>query len=208
MMRAIVALLLAVMAAGCTSPPPLLTLSGRICDAAPSLADATPVPYDSRGGVVVPFGPDSRCLDMGGGRTVTYAVFGLPTAAVPYQLTITSEVVGHALVAPVAQIFDANGAKGRHMDTTDFRPGITGYTAGLRAQPSDRTLLVYADPATVGQPTLLRLGAGEIGTRVAAAVFVPIILVAPTQDQLRERGATLSLNGQVRVVASTVPIVP
>lgn len=209
MTRSLLALLLAVVVSGCAQPaPPLLTLSGRSCEAAPALGPATPVPYDSRTGVVVPFGPNSPCLDTGGGRTVTYAVFGLPPVTGPYQLTISSEIVGHAVIAPVAQIYDVSGGKGRHLDTAEFRQDITGFTAGLRAQAADRVLIVSADPATVGQPTILRLGARVVGTQIAAAVLIPIIVVAPVQDQLRERGATLALNGQVRVVATPIPTVP
>lgn len=199
------ALSLAAALAACARPdPPLLTLSGRVCDVAPVLTNAAPVPFDSRAGVSVTLGANTPCLDTGGGRSVTYAVFRLPDATGPYQLTITSAVVGNAVVAPRATVYDAAGAVLRTLPPSEFRQGIAGFTAGLRSQGSERLLLVSADPATIGQPTTLRLSAREIGTQLAAAAVIPIIIAVPVYDQTRERGVTLSLNGVVSV--SAVPI--
>jgi hypothetical protein len=195
--------------AGCAQPdPPLLTLTGRSCDVAPVLSAAIPVPFDERRGATATFGASSPCLAAGGGRTVTYAVFQLPDTQESFQVTVASEVVGKAVVMPQASVYNASGTVVRTIAAGDFRPTITGFTAGLRTRAGDKLLLVSADPATIGEPTTLRLSARDIGTQVAATVFIPIIIAAPVYDQQKQHAATLSLNGLVRVSAAPIPIVP
>jgi hypothetical protein len=200
-------LVLAVMLTGCVqADPPLLVLTGRSCDAVPVLNNAIPVPFASRSGAVATLGLHSPCLQANGGRAVTYAVFSLPEGVAPFLVTITSNLVGTAVVRPRATVYDANGLILRTIKAEDFRPTITGFTAGLRAQANDRLIMISADPASIGEPTTLRLGARNIGTQVAATAYVPIIITVPVQDQQRENRATLSLNGTIQVNADPIQV--
>jgi hypothetical protein len=131
--------------------PPTLSLDASPCVAAPDLAGATPVPFDSEKPVTVTVNAVASCLQPENGERRSYAVFLLPETQSPYLVSVTSLLRGATLLSPRLLILDSQGklARERQRDTFMFRG--TSLYAGIRAYPGDRYLLVESDPATVGQ---------------------------------------------------------
>ena len=216
--RALGAALLILGMTGCTTPPPpLLTLGARACDSRPALADAVVVPFNDADGGRARLDGTSRCLDLpqGGGQT-TYAAFRLPDAQLPSSVTITSLVErGGAIVSPRVTVMSASGAVLRVIEPGEFQASIEGLRAGLRTRPGERYVIVAADPRTLGEPLMLRLGllsrsmraAKPILLAMAGPVFVPIF-IPPANIQPTQRATTRSLSGIIRVTDEPVVIAP
>ncbi len=211
-MRQILAasLLLAVSACSHLAAPPVLTLGQRVCDAQPVLDGAVAVPFD-QAGAVVKLGASSRCLQPSPTAPgVTYAVFRLPDAPQPYNVTVASVAADNAVVSPVLSVYGDDGSIRRTVPPAAFRAGVYGFETGLRAQPGDRILVVTADPASLGHQQTLRLSLRDQGgVQTAAAVIVPIIIFVPhVRPGLTQQDVTLALNGTIRVAATPVTRVP
>jgi hypothetical protein len=200
--------------AGCApaAEPPLTSLGDRACDAQPFTGDAIPVPFDSGSGATARFGATTRCLVLpdaarpGGVAKVTYAAFRLPDAPAPYAVTVASLPTLGTVVPPRLAVLDEAGRVTRTVALDGFQSGLFGFRTGLRIQPGERTVVVEADPARIGQYTLLRLGLRDSHWPQVAArgiVIVPVVIPDGPAQQT-EAAATLALNGTVRVTAAPI----
>ncbi len=187
--------------------PPLLTLGGRQCDAAPVLDGAVAVPLHDH--VAVAYGEASHCLLSADAQTrLTYAVFRLPDAPAPYSVTVTSLAKQGVLVSPRLSVLDGNGAVTRSLAPGDFRESLEGLRAGLRIAPRERYLVAVADPARLGQMVTLRMSLRQQGgVDVAGLIIIPIIIPSGGPP-VRWKDAIYALNGSIQVAAEPLVTVP
>jgi len=195
----------ALLLGGC-SQPPLLSLSGRVCDAAPQLAAENQVPFGSAGGATVVLDANSRCVETPEGPA-TYAVFALPAAAGPYQITVRSRPRGISLLWPEATIYGQDNGPRRSI--TAFRSAAGAVVASARGEAGDRYVVVTSTPDTVGRREEIPTAANPAPIRLAATVIVPVIIpatpIGPTSNVLP---AVLAHSGAVTVSAMPFVTVP
>ncbi len=152
------ALLSALMAAGCATPPldvpPVLDLAGHECTETPSLAAAVPVVAIIDGKSEKPsttmLDANSPCLARPAGKAL-YALFAVPDGG-PYTISIASVPLGRSLLAPRASVLDDKGGLVRELPTSSFMFRGTYFTALYRSHAGERYILVESDPPSVGKP--------------------------------------------------------
>lgn len=170
------------------------------------------MPFGNAAGVEQKIDGRGHCLAVPPAGKASYAVFRLPDATAPYNVTVSSLVTGVTLISPRVTIDDDAGTPGRIIEPRDFHSGIDGLQAGLRIRPGERYVVVVANPATLGQPVTLRLSLRErLGVQLAfAGPIIPLAPFAllPRPQPLTQRPATLSLNGVVRVSAEPIRVMP
>lgn len=191
---------------GCVPPPPVLSLASRPCTAAVQLAPATEVPFAVASGTTVTVDATAACVETPSGRA-SYVVFRLPAATAPYQITVRSAARGLALMLPKAEIYDAQDRPRGEID--GFRGMREALVASARGLPGDRYVVVASSPASIGLQRSMPTAAVTRPVRVAAAVFVPIVIpmqpTGPTSDQV---GVVLAHSGSVTVTAMPYVTLP
>ncbi|HVJ54292.1 MAG TPA: hypothetical protein VM689_17640 [Aliidongia sp.] len=153
-------LLLAFVLAGCSHPPPVLSLNGRTCDRSPNLAKAAPLaaPGSSDVSQTVEFQATGACLDTESGPAL-YAAFALPAATQPYILEVKARDQqaqlaggdGYSLPAPHLTLLDAAGKPVRELRAPDFIYRGNGASVLVRLHAEERFVLIASDPTLVGQ---------------------------------------------------------
>jgi hypothetical protein len=155
--RVVPGLLLAFVLAGCSHPPPVLSLNGRVCDPTPNLTKAVPLPAPGGSDVsqTVEFQATGACLDTESGPAL-YAAFALPAATQPYILEVKARDQqaqlaggdGYSLPAPHLTLLDAAGKPVR---APDFIYRGNGASVLIRLHAEERFVLIASDPTLVGQ---------------------------------------------------------
>jgi hypothetical protein len=202
--RALLALSLLLMA-GC-SHPPLLSLAQRVCDAAPQLIPGNEVSFGRSGGKTVVVNAASPCIDTPAGRA-SYVVFALPATNDPYQITVRSSLHGTALIWPNSIIYGADDRV--RLNIRDFRGAASNLVASARGEPGDRYVVVTSTPGTIGRPYDLPTALKLSPVRLAAAVYVPIILPATPVGPMTDRvPAILAHSGTITVSAMPFVTIP
>lgn len=152
MRRALLGVTAAIALTGCGpdgGPPPVLTLAGRTCTAAPDLATAQVIAKQD-GEAKVTLDVNAACLETAGGKA-TYAAFRLPNPAEPALVDIYSEARGTSIFSPRILMLDANGQQLREISRDNFVYRGRALHAALRQQPGEVYLVAVADTGTVGQ---------------------------------------------------------
>ena len=210
MRRGLSILAVAALAACSRTDPPVLSLGDRVCDAQPALETAIPVPMGDMSGAMATLSMTSRCLtgEQPGRPSVTYAAFRLPSTAQSYTLTVASLANNQTVVRPHLTVLGEAGDIRRTVMPDDVRADVSGYHAGLRLGSDDRTLVVSADPAHLGERVKLRLSlVSPAGVQVAASVPIPIYIYQPPPPVLTSRDTTIALNGTIRVSAQPLDVI-
>jgi hypothetical protein len=91
------------------------------------------------------------CLQDGQGAKSLYAVFRLPAASTPYQITIASQPLGAGLFSPHLLLVDDQGKVLREIPRDSFLFHGDDLSVALRAHPGEAYLVAASDPQSVGQ---------------------------------------------------------
>ena len=190
----------ALLVSACVTPPPdvppLLEVTSANCAAAPDLSAAVPTVVtldgDDEKPAVVTLDANSRCLAGTTGKSL-YAIFAIPEGG-PYTISLSSVSLGSSILAPKAEVLDAQGAVLHELPASGFLFRGTNLTSLYRSHAGERYLLVESDPANVGKP-LQRLKENVQVTAVSTGyVYVEIHTGTDVAST-----ATWSHNGQISV---------
>lgn len=200
------AIALPLLGAGCMAPPPILSLEARSCTASVQLAPASEVSFGVASGTTMMVDATAPCFETPAGRA-SYAVFRLPVATEPFQITVRSSARGLALLLPKAEIYDAQDRPRAAID--GFRAVRGALVASARGLPGDRYVVVASSPASVGLQRSMPTAGDPRPVRVAAAVFVPVLIpMQPTGPTTDQTGAVLAHSGSVTVTAMPYVTLP
>ena len=188
------------------SPPSLLSLADRVCDKAPRLMPGNEVSLGRGGSKTVIVDASSPCVETPAGRA-SYVVFELPTVNSAYLITVHSHPRGGGLISPEAKIYGAGDQPRR--DVSGFRGAAGALVASATGEPGDRYVVVTSTPATIGGPQNIPTATNPPPVRLAATVFVPIIIpptpTGPTTDAV---DTVLAHSGAITVSADPFVTVP
>ena len=209
MPRRALGVLAALVLSACAQPtaPPVLSLEGRGCGAAPSLADAqtlslgsgSPSVFQPDPTVTVVLDATTPCFAVGDTASA-YVVFALPETAEPYVVGVTVAPLGQSLLSPRLLVLDASGAVLRERPRDAFEFHGPSLYAGIRAYPSDRFLVVASDAPTVGQQHSQLVGQ----TQSTPICGMPGCFYVNTGSERRSAYVS-SHNGRVTVGARQLP---
>jgi len=118
----------------------------------------------------------------------------------PYLLTVRSIPVGGTLFSPRIKLLDADGEVTRELGRDQFRAHGPTLYAGLRAQPTDRTLVVASDPTPIGE-TSSQIAEGVNASVVAAGGAFFVVRSGVESNTTY----TMAFNGRVEVRAQPWP---
>jgi hypothetical protein len=194
---------LAAAVAGCAktpAPPPVTSLDGRSCAAAPELDGARPLSLEEGDKETVELGPSAPCWQADSRSLSTYAVFRLPTAEQSYVITVRSAPVGEALFAARLALLDEKGAITRELgcDTFHFQGPIL-YQA-IRSRPAERYLVVASDPSVVGKQVSQVIG--SVSTQMVTTGTAFFSVYTGREDTSVH---TFAHNGSLTVSAEPIP---
>jgi len=188
------------LASACITPPPdvppLLQITSANCAAVPDLSTVVPtvatIDGDDEKPAIVTLDATSRCLAGTTGKSL-YAIFSIPDGG-PYTINVSSVSLGRSILAPKAEVLDAQGAVLHELPTSSFLFRGTNLTSLYRSHAGERYLLVQSDPANVGKP-LQRLKENvQVNAVGTGYVYVEIHTGTDVAST-----ATWSHNGQISV---------
>lgn len=190
----------ALLVSACVTPlpdvPPLLEITSANCAAAPDLSAAVPtvvtIDGDDEKPALATLDATSRCLAGTTGKSL-YAIFSIPDGG-PYTINVSSVSLGSSILAPKAEVLDAQGAVLHELPTSSFLFRGTNLTSLYRSHAGERYLIVESDPANVGKP-LQRLKENvQVNAVATGYVYVEIHTGTDVAST-----ATWSHNGQISV---------
>ena len=195
-----VSLATALLVSACVTPPPdvppLLEVSNANCVATPDLAAAVPTTVtldgDSEKPSSVTIDANSRCLAGNAGKSL-YAIFLIPDGG-PYTISLSSVLLGRSILAPKAEVLDAQGAMVHELPASSFLFRGTNLTSLYRSHAGERYLLVESDPANVGKPLQRVKESVQVNTFAVGYAYVEIHTGTDVAS-----AATWSHNGQISV---------
>jgi hypothetical protein len=200
MNRIAIAVAASVGLAGCVAQtlPPTLTLDQRTCLNSIDFSRALPLAANGNP-VKVTVDDNTACLQTSGMRHA-FVLFRLPDSPEPTLISVSSIVTGGTLFAPHLALLDSSGTSMREIGREAFVFRGMSLNAGLRPREGERYLLVYSDPATVGQQE-----SRIVGLTQASAVAAGPVIVSVYSGNEMTLGHTLAHNGTIEVSLRPVP---
>jgi hypothetical protein len=181
-------------------PPPLTSLDGRVCTPAPDFTGSHLLELGARQ-TIVPFDQNSPCWQAGEGKRSAYVLFTLPNSTEPYLLSVTSNPIGQALIAPHLYLLDGVGNTLRDASRDSFAFHGSSLSMTLRAYPNERYLLVASEPDTLGSGgSQLRDGVVVQNYSTGYGGFVSVHTGFEQNQQY-----VYAVNGMIAVSAGPIP---
>jgi hypothetical protein len=183
-------------------PPPLLGLSieGKACVERPDLGSAQELVLATNKPITIAVDTNTPCLEGSDGERSAYAVFGLPSSAEEYLVSVTSVPQGQTLLSPRVMMLDAMGQVLREVPNDIFTFRGRALAVGLRVRMGERYLVVASDPKSVGQEVSM-IQSATMSTVVTTGYFyVPI-----NSGSEAEVNYIYAHNGSITVAATPVP---
>jgi hypothetical protein len=195
-----VALALLALSACVAPPPPIVSLEGRDCTREPNLATAASLSLDPNKALTVKLDGSAACLQTGEGSRSAYAIFQLPQSTDEYVVAVASAPLGRGLFSPHLLMLDANGSVLRELPRDSFLFHGPSLSAGIRARPAERYLIVASDPETVGRNVSQLAGNTQVTAGSSGLVYFQIHTGSETTNTY-----TYAHNGTVTVFAHPLP---
>jgi hypothetical protein len=195
-----VSLAAALFVSACVTPPPdvppLLEITSENCAAVPDFSAAVPTVVtldgDDEKPATVTLDAASRCLAGTTGKSL-YAIFSIPDGG-PYTISLSSVLLGSSILAPKAEVLDAQGAMVHELPASSFLFRGSNLTSLYRSHAGEHYLLVESDPANVGKPLQRVKENVQVTTASAGYVYFEIHTGTDVANT-----ATWSHNGQISV---------
>lgn len=181
--------------------PPITDLSGYACSSAPDFSKAITTAFDGKKEQTaeIDITANSACWNRKDGSAL-YAAFALPQIAAAYIVTVESDPMGDALLAPCVFTFAEDGKLRRTFlaDARVFRGNRMSVL--FRSHPDERYIVVSSDPEVTGK-TSSRVGE----TFQADAMAGGGIYFTITSGADHTTTYTYTHSGKISVTYSAVP---
>ena len=149
---AALALLLTVILAGCAAapPPPVTALNSRQCAAHATDMAPRVLPFGAENAVTVEIDGNFPCRLDQNGKPFVEIVFQLPEDKDPYLLRVMSLPRGETMFSPRMMLTDSARRVTKDVGPDNFQIHGPSLSTIVRAQPTDRFLVIRSNDASVG----------------------------------------------------------
>jgi hypothetical protein len=185
---------------GASAPAPTVSLTSQTCTALPDLANAHALTLENATEAAVTLDGGGPCLQDTKGNKSLYAVFRIPPASSPYQITVASEPLGTGLFSPHVLMLDDQGKVLREIPRDSFLFHGKDLSVSLRAHPGEVFLIAASDPQSVGQQ-VSQISEDTSTTMVMAG---PYTAVPITHGSDTTSTHTYAHNGTVKVTLKAI----
>jgi hypothetical protein len=161
-------------------PPPVTSLAGRSCAAAPDLSTAQAL-TPGKDAIRTVVDGNTACIETTAGKA-TYAAYKLTDPMSPALIDIFSEATSSAVLTPRVQILGADGQLLREISRDNFVYRGSSLHLAIRQQPGDTFLLALSDSASVGQSEARLTSSTQVIVVPVGLAMVPVNTGADAQN--------------------------